>query len=148
MLLSEFKEHVAKWNDLHEDVLRFKLPNGHVPEHFHITEVGVSDKRFVDCGGYQRQSTYVCFQLWTADDYDHRLSPKKLSSIIEAAEKSLKPGDWLVQVEYQAETIGIWGVEFKDGVFCLTPTKTDCLAKDKCGIPVIQNDCCSGADCC
>ena len=150
MLVSEFKEHVRSISKEYGglDVLRFKLPNGHVPEHFHITEVGVSDKCFVDCGGYQRRLTYVCFQLWTADDYDHRLSPKKLSSIIEAAEKSLKPGDWLVQVEYQAETIGIWGVEFKDGVFCLTPTKTDCLAKDKCGIPVIQNDCCSGADCC
>lgn len=143
MILSEFKKHVGNL-----DVLRFKLTNGHVPDHFHITEVGVSDKCFVDCGGYQRQSTYICFQLWTADDYDHRLSPKKLLSIIEAAEKRLKPGDWLVQVEYQAETIGIWGVEFKDGVFCLTPTKTDCLAKDKCGIPVIQNDCCSGTDCC
>ncbi len=128
MILSEFKKHVG---DL--DVLRFKLPNGHVPDHFHITEVGVSDKCFVDCGGYQRRSTYICFQLWTADDYDHRLSPKKLLSIIETAEKNLKRrskpvypnGDWLVQVEYQAETIGIWGVEFKDGVFCLTPTKTD-----------------------
>lgn len=143
MLILEFKEHVANL-----DVLRFKLPNGHIPEHFHITEIGVLDKAFVDCGGHQSRSTSVCFQLWTADDFDHRLSPKNLLSIIKSSEKYLKYGNWNVQVEYQAETIGIWGLELKDGIFCLMPIKTDCLAKDKCGIPVVQNDCCSGTDCC
>lgn len=33
------------------DALAFKLENGMpVPAHFHLTEIGVVDKRFVDCG--------------------------------------------------------------------------------------------------
>jgi hypothetical protein len=45
-----------------------------------------------------------------------------------------------VEVEYQSETIGKYGLEF-DGInFLLTPTQTDCLAKDKCGIPAEQED--------
>ena len=34
----------------------FKLENGtFVPEHFHVTEVGVITKHFIDCGGTVRQ---------------------------------------------------------------------------------------------
>ena len=40
-----------------------------------------------------------------------------------------------IEVEYQSDTIGKYGLEFTDGKFQLSPTLTDCLAKDKCGIP-------------
>jgi hypothetical protein len=52
----------------------FELENGtFVPEHFHVTEVGVITKHFIDCGGTVRNEKVVNFQLWDANDFDHRL---------------------------------------------------------------------------
>jgi hypothetical protein len=114
----------------------FKLPDGSlVPSHFHVTEVGEITKHFIDCGGTVRHEKVANFQLWNANDYDHRLNPDKLLSIIELSEKVLGMGDLEIEVEYQAETIGKYGLSF-DGVnFHLTTKQTDCLAKDNCGIP-------------
>ncbi|MDP4989083.1 MAG: DUF6428 family protein, partial [Polaribacter sp.] len=57
----------------------FQLPDQSlVPSHFHVTEVGEITKRFIDCGGTVRKETVVNFQLWNANDYDHRLHPEKL----------------------------------------------------------------------
>lgn len=59
--------------------ISFQLPdNSLVPSHFHVTEVGEITKRFIDCGGTVRKETVVNFQLWNANDYDHRLHPEKL----------------------------------------------------------------------
>ncbi len=114
----------------------FQLPDGSlVPNHFHVTEVGKVSKHFIDCGGTLRQEEVVNFQLWNADDYDHRLHPEKLLSIIELSEKVLKIEDHEVEVEYQGETIGKFGIDFDGTNFLLTTKQTDCLAKDACGIP-------------
>ena len=114
----------------------FKLPDGSlVPSHFHVTEVGEITKHFIDCGGTVRHEKVANFQLWNANDYDHRLNPDKLLNIIELSEKVLGMGDLEIEVEYQADTIGKYGLSF-DGVnFLLTTKQTDCLAKDNCGIP-------------
>jgi hypothetical protein len=40
-----------------------------------------------------------------------------------------------VEVEYQGATIGKYHLEYTGGHFVLVNTHTDCLAKDKCGIP-------------
>ena len=61
----------------------FKLPDGtSLPPHFHVTEVGLVTKHFVDCGGMERRETVANFQLWEAGDYDHRLAPQKFLHII------------------------------------------------------------------
>ena len=121
--------------------ITFVLPNGGlVPSHFHITEAGLITKNFIDCGGTIRTEEVANFQLWNANDFDHRLEPKKLIDIIEIAEKTLNIGGLEVEVEYQSETIGKYGLEFDGTNFLLTPTQTDCLAKDKCGIPSEQED--------
>ena len=66
------------------ETVEFALADGRlVPQHFHVTEVGQIDKRFIDCGGVLRKETVINFQLYTADDFDHRLSVQKLKSIIE-----------------------------------------------------------------
>jgi len=44
-------------------------------------------------------------------------------------------GNLEVEVEYQSDTIGRYGLSIESNRFALTPTYTDCLAKDKCGIP-------------
>lgn len=142
-------------------IVEFQLPNGEmVPNHFHVTEVGQITKRFIDCGGTLRNETVINFQLWTATDYDHRLSAEKLRAIIELSEEKLDLEDNEIEVEYQGDTIGKYGLEFQNGVFQLTSTQTDCLAKDKCGVPqekprirlsTIQNQesCCTpGSGCC
>ena len=68
-------------------------------------------------------------------DYDHRLNPQKVIDIIEMAEKEIGLENLEIEVEYQSETIGKYGLEFQEGRFLLKTTQTDCLAKEKCGIP-------------
>jgi hypothetical protein len=131
MKLSQLKKEL---NTLTE--INFILPNGtKVPAHFHVTEVGQVTKHFVDCGGTVRNEKVVNFQLWEANDFDHRLAPKKLNDIIGLSEKVLGIEDLEIEVEYQAETIGKYGIEFNGKDFLLTSTQTNCLAQDKCGIP-------------
>ncbi|MGB5980581.1 MAG: DUF6428 family protein [Nonlabens sp.] len=131
MKLSEIKNHL---NQL--DNIAFQLPDGSlVPPHFHVTEVGQVTKNFIDCGGTVRKEEVANFQLWNADDYNHRLHPEKLLSIIELSEKVLGIGDHDIEVEYQGETIGKFGLDFNGKNFLLTSKQTDCLAKDQCGIP-------------
>ncbi|NCT10256.1 MAG: hypothetical protein GW772_09295 [Flavobacteriia bacterium] len=116
--------------------ISFQLPNNSlVPSHFHVTEVGEITKRFIDCGGTVRKETVVNFQLWNANDYDHRLHPEKLLKIIELSEKTLAIDDNEIEVEYQGTTIQKFGLDFDGNQFLLTTKQTDCLAKDACGIP-------------
>ncbi|MGI4833358.1 MAG: DUF6428 family protein [Janthinobacterium lividum] len=113
----------------------FRLPDGTaLPLHFHITEVGLVTKHFIDCGGVERRETVANLQLWEAGDYDHRLAPQKFLHILQLAERILGPADLVVEVEYQQATIGKFGLGFDGRDFWLTPTQTACLAPDACGI--------------
>ena len=157
MKQSEIKTKLAELNSVD-----FELQNGtKVPEHFHVTEVGVVHKHFIDCGGTVRNEKMANFQLWNANDTDHRLKPQKLLNIIELSEKTLGIEDLEVEVEYQMETIGRYALEFNGKSFVLMPKFTDCLASDSCGIPqekkkirlseivVNNNSCCSPeSNCC
>lgn len=131
MKLSEFKAEIGK-----RESLIFMAPGGEsVPRHFHVTEVGVVRKRYIDCGGTTRDESKVSFQLWYADDIEHRLLPRKLISIIEMAEEKLDiDAELEVEVEYQGDTIGRYGLVSNGSDFALTVLRTDCLAKEKCGI--------------
>ncbi|MES2680631.1 MAG: DUF6428 family protein [Bacteroidota bacterium] len=132
MKLSELKTELSRINELN-----FQLPNGAlVPKHFHVTEIGEVLKHFIDCGGIERRERVVSFQLWEAQDFDHRLAPKKLRDIISLSENVLKIADGEIEVEYQDTTIGKYGLSFNGKNFVLTNKQTDCLAPDKCGIPV------------
>ncbi|CAN5276707.1 hypothetical protein BH09BAC5_BH09BAC5_25710 [soil metagenome] len=88
--------------------LNFKLENGNlVPAHFHITEVGQVMKHFIDCGGTVRDEKVVSFQLWEANDFDHRLAPQKLKDIIALSEKILKINDAEIEVAYKSEKLKV-----------------------------------------
>jgi hypothetical protein len=156
MKLSEIKTQLGTL-----DNVAFLLPNGtHVPEHFHVTEVGLITKNFIDCGGKVRKETVVNFQLWNANDFEHRLKPKKLLDIIALSEKVLGIEDYEIEVEYQAETIGKYDIGFNGKEFTLLNKQTACLAQDQCGIPPekqklklsevqSQSNCCPpGGNCC
>lgn len=131
MKLSEVKEILSQLQ-----TIAFQLPDQSlVPNHFHVTEVDEITKRFIDCGGTVRKETVVNFQLWNANDYDHRLHPEKLLKIIELSEKTLAIDNNEIEVEYQGTTIQKFGLDFDGSNFLLTTKQTDCLAKDACGIP-------------
>lgn len=132
MKLSQFKKHLEAVTDIN-----FVLPNGtKIPSHFHITEVGMTTKQFTDCGNTFRISKTATFQLWTSVDFYHRLEPQKILKIINSTEKMFAGDDLEIEIEYQLDTIGKFGLDFTNNEFVLTNTKTDCLAKDNCGIPV------------
>jgi hypothetical protein len=156
MKLSEIKKHLQS-----AETVNFQLPDGaYVPAHFHVTEVGLVTKHFIDCGGTLRHEKVVSFQLWNADDTDHRLKPAKLLNIIALSEKALDMPDLEVEVEYQRDTIGKYGLEFRNGDFILSAKQTDCLASDNCGVPepkpklklselaLKDNSCKPGGGCC
>ena len=131
MKLSDIKEILPTL-----DNVEFQLENGtFVPEHFHVTEIGVVTKHFIDCGGTIRNEKVVNFQLWNADDYEHRLKPTKLLNIIKLSEEKLGMEDAEIEVEYQSDTIGKYDLDFNGKTFVLKSKTTACLAQDACGIP-------------
>ena len=131
MKLSQFKSQLAQLENL-----EFVLQNGtKVPAHFHITEVGLTTKQFTDCGTTFRIQKTASFQLWTSVDLYHRLESQKVLKIIESTEPMFAGEDLDIEIEYQQETVGKFGLDFQNNQFVLTNTKTDCLAKDNCGIP-------------
>src|SRR3954471_7544608 len=127
MKLSDFKNKLSTLNSVN-----FVQPDGKiVPLHFHITEAGLTTKHFIDCGGTVRDEKVVNFQLWEANDFEHRLTAEKLLGIISLSEKVLGIEDHEIEVEYQTNTIGRYGVEAKGDGFELTAKHTNCLASDK-----------------
>ena len=136
MKLSALKNHLANLS-----AINFQLPDGSaVPAHFHVTEVGLVTKHFIDCGGTERRETVANFQLWEAGDYDHKLAPQKFLHILDLSKKILGESDLDIEVEYQQgptgnSTIGKFGLDFDGESFLLTPKQTACLAQDACGIP-------------
>jgi hypothetical protein len=142
------------------DEVNFELQNGTmVPAHFHITEIGVVTKHFIDCGGTIRTEQVANFQLWNANDIDHRLKPGKLLSIIELSEEKIGLTNLEIEVEHQAETIGKYDLDFNGKNFVLVSKHTACLAEDSCGIPkeklrvnlstlATGNTCTPGGGCC
>lgn len=155
MNISEFKNHLLNFRQLN-----FIQPNGHfVPRHFHITEMGLVTKHFVDCGGTIRTEKKINFQLWVSTDFHHRLEPSKLLKIISAYESIISNEDLEVEIEYQGETISKYGLNIQGENFLLTVKQTDCLAKSHCGISEnkekkqlrelsVKPPCCEGGNCC
>jgi len=131
MKLSEVKEILPTLENV-----AFQLENGtFVPEHFHVTEVGMITKNFIDCGGVIRNETVVNFQLWNANELEHCLKPNKLLHIISLSEDKLGIKDSEIEVEYQSNTIGKYDLGFDGKTFILKNKTTACLAQDQCGIP-------------
>ena len=118
------------------------LPDGgHVPAHYHITEVGHVAKRFIDCGGTVRTSETCVLQTYIGSPQDdgHRLTAGKLAHILNLAQPLLSSEELPVEVEYEGGVISqfpLAGVAVTGGnlVLRLGLKHTDCLAKDRCGI--------------
>jgi Family of unknown function (DUF6428) len=124
-----------------------------IPAHFHITEMGLNIKQFMDCGGQMRSEKTAGLQIWVANDTDHRLEPHKLLKIIAKTEKLFGDDDLDIEVEYQTDTIGKYGLAFEAGRFVLQSKHTECLAQEQCNIPnpkfeLQLSGCTPGGGCC
>ncbi len=139
-----------------EKNLSFFLPDGDaIPAHFHVTEVGHVTRRFIDCGGTVRALESCLLQTWVPEgDREHRLTAGKLAKILEISRQVVPSDDLEVEVEYDCCVVGQYtlaAASSADGTltFTLGNKKTDCLAREQCGIEPVQtaSACCSGAGC-
>lgn len=133
--------------------IQFMLPDGSpVPPHFHITEVGLVRKDFIDCGGTVRSSATCVMQVWLANDLDHRLMTTKLSRIFELAAPVLQSTDLPVEFEYENGTVSQYPLEavetIASGLLLRLGSKhTACLAPQLCGV-VEDRSGCGTSNCC
>lgn len=127
--------------------VQLRLPDGNfVPSHFHITEVGLVRKDFIDCGGTVRSSASCVLQVWVAQDTHHRLDTSKLSKIIGLAAPLLMSSELPVEVEYEGGVLSQYPVTASEitplGVLLHLGTKhTACLAPELCVIGGNQSNC-------
>lgn len=146
LTLKQFIEYLAS-----AETLSFVCNNKTIPAHFHITELAYINKIFIDCWGIKRHEQFASMQIWVAGDIDHRLSPSKLSKIIELWSNIISDTAIPLLFEYQWSTIESYHVSRNSNNFILEPMYTNCLAQDKCGISPTQfptkNPCC-GNGCC
>jgi hypothetical protein len=153
MTITELK-HLLEQNP--DKKIHFILPDADfIPVHFHITEVGYVRKDFIDCGGTRRSTSACVLQAWVADDEDHSLNAGKLASILKLAAKILPSEDLAVEIEFEAPLISQFPVESSEVtadavVFHLATKRTDCLAKEKCGVesPRASSCCSTESGCC
>ncbi|MFK7734885.1 MAG: DUF6428 family protein [Pirellulaceae bacterium] len=140
-----------------ESTLTIQTPSGDaLAPHFHITEVGHVTKHFVDCGGVERKVQSCVLQTLVANDVDHRLSTDKLLGILNKSNILGIADDAPIELEIQQESISIYALERTESqegslVLYLTSKQTECLAPDKCRIPMlptVEGEDCSGPGCC
>jgi hypothetical protein len=121
----------------------FKIKDYEIPHNFHLTEVGIESKVFIDCGGTKRSGRHCTLQIWVANDTDHRLLSTKMHDILMMSNEIIDNDDIEVRVEYEKEvtsqyTIRDFSSDNSKIIFNLESTHTNCLAPEKCGV-----DCCS-----
>lgn len=127
-----------------DTLIRFELPNRDLsPPHAHVTEVARVDKHFIDCGGTVRRESTCRLQTWVADDVAHRLSARKLATIIEKGAPVIGGDDLEVDVEHDVGFVTQFQVSGtrrsgSETIIELTGRHTACLAPEKCCPPQPQ----------
>jgi len=133
--------------------VRLVLPDGDpIPAEYHITEAGHVMKRFIDCGGTIRTQESCLLQAWVSEqDQTHRLTSDKLAGILAKSRVVVPSEDLEVEVEYDCCVVGQYTIE----AATVTPAelrltlgnkKTDCLAREQCGIGESTAGCGCGSD--
>ena len=152
MILSEFKLLLEENQNKY---FQFLLPDAtHVPVSFHITEVGLVVKTFIDCGGTVHTIKTCQLQVWVGEDVDHKIEARKMLDILNLSSPIVKDDSLDVEIEYEKEVLSQYRVtsaEVSDTnvVFQLAKKHTDCLAKELCGTPSAESgDCCTSKGCC
>ena len=139
MNLNELKAALAAVQP--DSEVRIARPNGgHVPAHFHVTEVGHIQKDFIDCGGKRRASRTCTLQTWMGSERDdgHRLTVDRFGKILAITAPLFADEALPVEVEYEDGLISQFpldGVTEDAGrlVLLLGTKHTNCLARESCG---------------
>jgi hypothetical protein len=128
--------------------IRFILPDGDpIPAEFHVTEVGHVVKNFIDCGGTIRSQESCLLQTWVAeDDKNHRLIAGKLARILDLSRRVVPSEDLEVEVEYETCAVSQYKIDSVTVAgdtldFVLGHKKTDCLARESCGVTPAGTGC-------
>jgi hypothetical protein len=151
MNLKEFCDILKKNED---QLMHFMfLDKKFIPPHYHVTEVGLVKKDFIDCGGTVRSNSSCVLQVLVADDIDHRLHASKLIKIMDMASSILNLEDLPMEIEFENKVISQFPIIGYEPTPCgllfyLGDKHTACLAPDKCGINTIDTGCCGGGGCC
>lgn len=136
-------------------------PGQFVGANYHITEVKNTHIESVDCGAGTDAWNETIIQLWESPkelgkrDY---LSVYKALSILNKVNK-IKPMDHDAEVKFEygnsifhTAQLFVNGYQISEGrlLINLTAVKTDCKAKETCGVPVEAEAaaCCEGSGCC
>lgn len=140
------------------------LPGKNVPPHYHITEVKNMTIESVDCGARPDAWKETVIQLWETDQEigktDYMSAYKALGILKKVDKMRAMDRDAEVKFEYGNASFHtaqlfvddlLWNT--KDIIVKLAITKTDCKAKDSCGIAVedtttAQTSCSPGSGCC
>lgn len=147
MNVKEFNDILKKHNN---ELMHFMfLDKKFISPNYHVTEVGLVEKKFIDCGGTVRSSSSCVLQILVADDVDHRLLSSKLIEIMEMASSILQSDELLMEVEFEDKVISQFPIIGHEHTPCgilfyLGDKHTACLAPDKCGI---NTSCCGGGSC-
>jgi len=125
-----------------EKQIIFRIKGVEIPRYFHVTEVGAVRKSFVDCGGTRRNTLKCSFQLWVADDSNHRIGSGKMRRILNSAKSLFGDENPEINVEYGPDIISMYEINdcYEDGeffIFLLEGVRAGCLAPEKCGIDSI-----------
>ena len=152
MQLNEFKALLQSNRD---KAFRLQLPDkSSVPVSFHITEVALMHKTFIDCGGTLRESRTCQLQAWVGPDDDHRIASGKMADILGLAAKFLLDEDLPLEIEYEDTTISQYPVALahvsdEAVTLQLTTKHTACLAPELCIVPAAAASCgCGPSGCC
>lgn len=151
MQLNEFKTLLEANRD---KAFRLQLPDqSAVPVSFHITEVALMHKTFIDCGGTLRESRTCQLQAWVGPDDDHRIASGKMADILGLAAKFLPEEDLPLEIEYEGATISQYPVtgahvSAEAVTLQLTTKHTACLAPELCIVPAAADCGCAPSGCC
>ena len=135
--------------------LHIMLPDrSFVPAHFHVTEVALVRKDFIDCGGTRRSTATCTLQIWVADDVQHRLTSTKLLKILQLAQPVLGTEDLSVELEIETIVTASYPLATVEQtpsglLFSVALKHTACLAPELC-LPQLPSaaGCCGPAGCC
>jgi len=118
--------------------ISFFISDHQIPQHFHLTEVGIENKVFIDCGGTTRNTHHCTLQLWVANDTDHRLNSTKMLDILLLSNKIIDNDNVDIRIEYEKDVISQYPIKdyqiSDDIIFNLQYRHTECLAPEKCGV--------------
>ena len=155
-LLKEYKNHFLYFQ---------YAPQQFVPNNYHITEVKNTSIDSVDCGGQTDHWKETIIQLWESTHEASKERPmttfKALSILNKVAQFQPFEEEAIIKFEYgndQFHTAQLqpegYTVQGQRLIINLSPSITDCKAKETCGIPepnkeeVLENVCTPGSGCC